>query len=287
MSDPKTARRGVFAGVAAMLLAVVATWAGPEISRALVDHRAHPPGRVVGVWLSRVPLTAVPQRTALSHAFGGLAAGLVGTAKYFYWFGEEGTPNLTAFRMTAIIAEIILGYLTFTGSLIAAGKLQEIKWIPQRPWLYRGQNWSTCRPCPRCGLGILLILVPDRIWSPAAVRRDHHAGLELRLDAGHADRRGGHAHGDLDPERLRRPVGGGDGLCAGQQAADHGRGTGRLVGLDPVDHHVQGDESLVHQRAVRRLRAGPAGGGRRPNRRRPRARRRRGRPRSWNRPASW
>jgi hypothetical protein len=79
-----------------------------------------------------VPLTAVPQRTALSHAFGGLAAGLVGTAKYFLWLGE-GQENLTTFRMTAITAEIILGYLTFTGSLMAAGKLQEIKWIPQRP----------------------------------------------------------------------------------------------------------------------------------------------------------
>ena len=44
---------------------------------------------VVGVPLSRVALTAVPQRTALSHAFGGLAAGLVGTAKFYLWSGEE------------------------------------------------------------------------------------------------------------------------------------------------------------------------------------------------------
>ncbi len=51
-------------------------------------------GFVVGVPLSRVPLTAVPQRTALSHAFGGLAAGLVGTAKYYLWL-TEGPENLT------------------------------------------------------------------------------------------------------------------------------------------------------------------------------------------------
>ena len=63
-----------------------------------------------GIWLSQVPLTAVPQRTALSHAFGGLAAGLVGTAKYFYWIGHE-EEMLTPFRMLAIIAEIILGYV--------------------------------------------------------------------------------------------------------------------------------------------------------------------------------
>jgi len=92
-------------------------------------------GTLVGVPLSRVPLTAVPQRTAISHAFGGLAAGLVGSAKYSIWLGEG---ELTAFRTTAIVIEVILGFLTFTGSLMAAGKLQEV--IPTRPITYRGQN---------------------------------------------------------------------------------------------------------------------------------------------------
>ena len=79
---------------------------------------------IIGVPLSRVPLTAVPQRTALSHAFGGLAAGLVGTAKYMPLARSDG--ELTTFRMAAIALEVILGFLTFTGSLMAAGKLQEI-----------------------------------------------------------------------------------------------------------------------------------------------------------------
>jgi proton-translocating NAD(P)+ transhydrogenase subunit beta len=92
-------------------------------------------GTVIGVPLSRVPLTAVPQRTALSHAFGGLAAALVGTAEYSLGFsGHELTP----FRTGALAAEVILGGLTFTGSLMAAGKLQEI--VPTRPITYRGQN---------------------------------------------------------------------------------------------------------------------------------------------------
>jgi NAD(P) transhydrogenase subunit beta len=101
-----------------------------------------------GIWLSHVPLTAVPQRTALSHAFGGLAAGLVGTAEFFHWYHADAAnalepgyvQQLTPFHVTALVAEIILGYLTFTGSLIAAGKLQEVKFIPQRPWIYKGQN---------------------------------------------------------------------------------------------------------------------------------------------------
>jgi NAD(P) transhydrogenase subunit beta len=139
MNDPKTARRGVFSGVAAMLIAVVSTWAQPVVVHHLWIVIPILFGVALGWPLALVPLTAVPQRTALSHAFGGLAAGLVGTAKFDLWHAE-GPENLTTFRMIAIIAEIILGYLTFTGSLMAAGKLQEVKWIPQRPVTYRGQN---------------------------------------------------------------------------------------------------------------------------------------------------
>ncbi len=155
MSDPKTARRGVYAGVAAMLVAVVVTWVQPGIIHHGWIVVAIALGVAVGWPLSRVPLTAVPQRTALSHAFGGLAAGLVGTAKYYLWL-NEGPENLTAFRMTAIIAEIILGYLTFTGSLMAAGKLQEIKWIPQRPVTYPMQNVTN--------LGLFLVALVLGVW---------------------------------------------------------------------------------------------------------------------------
>src|ERR687896_2221005 len=124
MNTPSTARKAVYAGVLAMAIAIVATWAQPEVVHHGWIILAIIAGFLVGVPLSRVPLTAVPQRTALSHAFGGLAAGLVGTAKYYLWFGEGSAP-LTEVRTVALIIEIILGYLTFTGSLMAAGKLQE------------------------------------------------------------------------------------------------------------------------------------------------------------------
>jgi NAD(P) transhydrogenase subunit beta len=164
MSDPKTARRGIFAGVGGMLIAVLATWAKDDVTRHLWIILPIIPAAILGVWLSRVPLTAVPQRTALSHAFGGLAAGLVGTAKYFYWLNNEPS-RLTPFIMIAIVAEVILGYLTFTGSLIAAGKLQEIKWIPQRPWLYKGQNIVNFSAIGLALLlGLLLVLMPDRTY---------------------------------------------------------------------------------------------------------------------------
>src|SRR5687767_13367311 len=135
LNHPSTARRGVAAGVAGMTMAIVGTLLDPEIVGYLWIAVAFVIGTAIGVPLSKVPLTAVPQRTALSHAFGGLAAGLVGTAKYSLWLGD-GT--LTAFRTGVISVEVILGYLTFTGSLMAAGKLQEI--LPTRPITYRGQN---------------------------------------------------------------------------------------------------------------------------------------------------
>src|SRR5215213_6534945 len=136
MNAPTTARNGVYAGVAAMIIAIGATWAQPEVVHHGWIVLAIIAGVVVGVPLSMVPLTAVPQRTALSHAFGGLAAALVGTAEYY--LGLSGGNELTPFRTGALAAEVILGGLTFTGSLMAAGKLQEL--VPTRPITYRGQN---------------------------------------------------------------------------------------------------------------------------------------------------
>ena len=98
MNDPKTARRGVFAGVTGMTVAVVATWIQPEILHHAWIIGAIAAGFIVGIPLSRVPLTAVPQRTALSHAFGGLAAGLDGSAiprgrqSTRYWRGDSPQP---------------------------------------------------------------------------------------------------------------------------------------------------------------------------------------------------
>ncbi len=168
MNDPRTARRAVIAGVTAMVLAVGATWIQPVV----VHHAwiAIPLllGVAVGVPLARVPLTAVPQRTALSHAFGGLAAGLVGTAKFFLWTGSE-PELLTPFRTGAIVTEIILGFLTLTGSLMAAGKLQEVKWIPQRPVTYPLQNVGNIGLLALgIGLGVAVVLYPTASWAPAA-----------------------------------------------------------------------------------------------------------------------
>ena len=184
LSHPKTARRGLAAGVLGMAAAVGGTLLHPEIVTFKWIALAVVVGTIIGVPLSRVPLTAVPQRTALSHAFGGLAAGLVGTAKYILWF-QEG--HLTTFRTAAITVEVILGYLTFTGSLMAAGKLQEI--IPTRPITYPGQNVINLSLLGIAVIsGIALIYRPD-LWQlfPVIVVLSLIFGVLLVVPIGGAD----------------------------------------------------------------------------------------------------
>jgi H+-translocating NAD(P) transhydrogenase subunit beta len=133
LSSPTTARRGVFAGELGMLLAVVGT-----LFHRGMDYKwiaiALVLGTVIGVPLGNVQMTAVPQRTALSHAFGALCVTLVGTSEFYL-----RAPDIPPFMMAVLSMEVILGSLTFTGSLMAAGKLQEI--LPQRPITYKGQNF--------------------------------------------------------------------------------------------------------------------------------------------------
>jgi H+-translocating NAD(P) transhydrogenase subunit beta len=133
MSSPTTARHGVWAGEIGMVLAI----AGTLLHRGIVDYKwiliSLVLGTIIGVPLGRVQMTAVPQRTALSHAFGALCVTLVGTAEFYL-----RSPSVAPFMMAVLSMEVILGGLTFTGSLMAAGKLQEL--LPQRPLTYKGQN---------------------------------------------------------------------------------------------------------------------------------------------------
>ena len=184
LSNPKTARRGVAAGVAGMSAAVGGTLLDPQIVSFQWIAIAVVVGTIIGIPLSRVPLTAVPQRTALSHAFGGLAAGLVGTAKYLLWL-QDG--ELTAFRTAAIAVEVILGYLTFTGSLMAAGKLQEI--IPTRPITYRGQNFVNLSLLAIAVLASVVIVVKPEAWQlfPVVIVLSLVFGVLLIIPIGGAD----------------------------------------------------------------------------------------------------
>ncbi|HUJ82234.1 MAG TPA: NAD(P)(+) transhydrogenase (Re/Si-specific) subunit beta, partial [Candidatus Acidoferrales bacterium] len=156
LSSPATARHGVWAGELGMLLAV----AGTLLDRGIVDYKwiaiALVLGTIIGVPLGRVHMTAVPQRTALSHAFGALCVTLVGTSEFYL-----RSPDIPPFMMAVLGMEVILGSLTFTGSLMASGKLQEI--LPQRPITYKGQNFVNLGVLAiAVALAVLLVMHPER-----------------------------------------------------------------------------------------------------------------------------
>ncbi len=157
LSAVPTARRGVITGVLGMALAVGGTLLMPEIVAYEWIAVAFVLGTVIGVPMAMMPMTAVPQRTALSHAFGALAAALVGVAEFFI---KRDEGHLDRFTMGAIGLEVLLGFLTFTASLMAFGKLQEL--LPQRPITYRGQNWVNLGILSLAlGLAVFLVVSPD------------------------------------------------------------------------------------------------------------------------------
>ena len=158
LSSPATARRGVWAGEAGMLLAIV----GTLMHQGIVSYKwvaiGLVLGSIIGVPLGRVAMTAVPQRTALSHAFGALCVTLVGTAEYYL-----RAPDVPGFMMGVLSLEVILGGLTFTGSLMAAGKLQEI--LPQRPITYKGQNFVNLGMLAvAIGIAGMLVAHPEKMF---------------------------------------------------------------------------------------------------------------------------
>jgi NAD(P) transhydrogenase subunit beta len=134
LSHPETARRGMHLAEFGMVMAII----GTLLQREIVSYEwiiaglllGSTIGLAMGVW---VPMTAMPQRTALSHAFGALAASLVGISEYYLHGAKLGE-----FRMGAIGFEVLLGSLTTTGSLVAFAKLQGL--MPGTPFTYKGQN---------------------------------------------------------------------------------------------------------------------------------------------------
>jgi len=154
LSSPTTARHGVLAGEIAAALALAATLCDPQVKEYKWIIIALVVGAGIGIPLGMVKMTAVPQRTALSHAFGALSASMIGIAEYYV-----GVPHVSRFEMAEIGLEVIIGSLTFTGSLIAAGKLQEL--LPQRPIVYKGQNFVSLSV-----LGAALLLAIALVVNP-------------------------------------------------------------------------------------------------------------------------
>ena len=138
LSGPEKARGGMALASAGMLLAVVGTLLHADIVRYDWIIAGLLIGSFIGVVIGRplfisVPMTAMPQWVALSHAAGAVAATLVGMNEYIH-LGTAASPG----TMAALGFEVLLGTLTVTGSVMAFGKLQEI--LPGRPVTWPLQN---------------------------------------------------------------------------------------------------------------------------------------------------
>src|SRR5687768_17143100 len=155
LSHPETAKRGMHLAEFGMLMAIIGTLLHLEI----VTYTWIILGLVLGSLLGLamgfwVPMTAMPQRTALSHAFGAFAAALVGISEYLRHGG-----HLETITMSALGFEVMLGALTTTGSLLAFAKLQGL--VRGTPLTYRGQNiFNLALLASTIGIFIYLIFVP-------------------------------------------------------------------------------------------------------------------------------
>lgn len=158
LSHPETAKRGMHLAEFGMLMAIVGTLMHHEIVSYTWIITGLAIGSVIGlamgVW---VPMTAMPQRTALSHAFGAFAAALVGISEFYRSGG-----HLETITMSALGFEVMLGSLTTTGSLLAFAKLQGL--VRGTPMTYKGQNiFNMALLATTVGIFIYLVVIPGSV----------------------------------------------------------------------------------------------------------------------------
>ena len=254
MNSPATARRGNQVSMAGMVIAVIATlilmihdgtvtatgWI-VLISGALI-------GSAIGLYAARtVQMTAMPQLVSAFNAVGGGAAALI--AIYGYIESESNAGGVLGTTTVFTLLDVLIGAVTFSGSIIAAGKLQGL--IPGQPIIFKGGR----------ALNVALAVGGHR---RGRVHADHgqparaaHRGAGLagvRGDDGAADRRRGHAGGHLAAERVHRHRGGDGRVRHRELGADRGRRAGGRVGKHPDQADGGRDEPVAGQHHPGRVR---------------------------------
>ena len=167
LTAPDKARRGMQLAAAGMLVAIVGTLIDARIISyvwiilgLLIGSGI---GAAISIWM---PMTAIPQRTAISHAFGALAATLVGISHYDY-LTRILAEEISHIEMAALGFEVMFGSLTITGSLMAFGKLQEI--LPGPPITYPYQNETNIGLFALAVLMFLYLLLAPSDWPSHSV----------------------------------------------------------------------------------------------------------------------
>lgn len=160
LSSPVTARRGNSVAATGMFLAIVGTLIHQEI----LSYTWILAGILIGsaagaVFALKVRMTAMPQMVALLNGFGGAASALVGASEFY-----RLTPNLDVYLMTTTGLAVLIGALTFWGSLVAYLKLEEL--MRGAPLVYPFQNASNLLLfLVTLGIGVYLIFVPSATLS--------------------------------------------------------------------------------------------------------------------------
>ncbi|GAB4376298.1 MAG: NAD(P)(+) transhydrogenase (Re/Si-specific) subunit beta [Acidobacteriota bacterium] len=140
LTHPRTAVRGNLLGATGMLLAAVAT-----MLKVGLDYRLIIAGVVVGgligaVAALKVRMTGMPQMVALFNGFGGIASALVAGATLVPRLGRYTTSAADIQELVSVAAAALIGMVTFTGSVVAWGKLEELRLIPSKAVLFPGQQ---------------------------------------------------------------------------------------------------------------------------------------------------
>ena len=154
LSNPETARRGNWFGMIGMAIALIATIAGPQVTSHGVLLTCMLVGGMVGVFVAaRVQMTAMPELVAILHSFVGLAAVLVGYANFLDPAIHLQGVAQTIHRVETYLG-VLIGGVTFTGSVVAFGKLNEK--ITSKPLYLPGRHWLNLGLALACvWLGIL------------------------------------------------------------------------------------------------------------------------------------
>lgn len=164
LTKPDTARRGMQLAALGMLLAVI----GTLLNHQIISYDLIIIGLVIGTAIGLpmgllVPMTAMPQRIAVSHMFGALAVTLVGIAEFLHYRDVPGGPGVI--KMVALGFETVFGALTITGSFMAFGKLQGF--ISGRPITFPGQKIINAAIFIGA-IGLWIYLVATQSGGPAA-----------------------------------------------------------------------------------------------------------------------
>ena len=264
LSSPESSRRGNLFGIIGMTIAVVTTLAAHPpadgFSWGLVIAGIAIGGGIGAVIARKVPMTSMPELVAAFHSLVGMAAVLVAAGAFYApaAFGIGTEAHIHQQSLIEMSLGVAIGAITFTGSIIAFLKLSGR--MSGKPITLPGRHVINI------ALAVALIFFIVSFYlhqSDVRVLGHRRAVAAARHSHHRPDRRRRHAGGDLDAQLLFGVGGRRHRLHARQHRADHHRRAGRLLGRDPVLHHVQGHEPLVHLGHPRRLRRRGGGAERR------------------------